>query len=154
ELGVVMSGEGVAASKRYGAAVIRVHAALQGLKIAIVEPLIDTFTQSKEALAAWVVEHRKLIAELAHKAFFTFLDGMKWLVRTLQATWRIVKATVDVVAALVGWFYRAGPIVGTLLTAVAGLTTAMALFGVASTAAAIRAAAAWALAALPVLALA
>jgi hypothetical protein len=107
------------------------------------KPIFDFTKGVLKDLGDWVQAHRKDITDF----FGTF-------VKVLFAVGRVVKAVVGTIAMLIEWFYKAGPVMGTINTALAALVVALMIFGATSVTAALTSAAAWVLAALPIIAIA
>lgn len=106
------------------------------------KPLFDLLKGVLFGIGSWVARNKDSIIK-----FFTGL----W--RAFALIGRVIYIVGDVVARLVGWFYKFGAATGTLLTALSALAIAVVLFGASSVSAALASAAAWVLAALPVIAL-
>lgn len=151
ELGVVLDEDTIKQGVEYVHASKRMSAAIEGVGKAIGGPLIESFTAAKEAVTKWILAHRELIATIAHKAFTVFKTVLTVVYHVLLAVWNVIRGVIFVVTKLVEWFFSAGKVAGILLTAMTALIAAMVLFGVESTAAAIKSAAAWALAAAPLI---
>lgn len=147
ELGLVMNRDLIEQASKNEEAQKRLTGAWQGIKNIVGGPLLEIAAGRAEATTKWILQNRELLKQFVDKAWIGFREVMKTLGSVLSMV-------VDIGKGLVNWFISMGPVIGSVITAVVGLTAAMVVFGTASTAAALRSAAAWIYATAPVVALA
>lgn len=137
ELGAVMSEETVKALDEFGDEQAKVKAALGGLRNTVVAELLPVMKEMVGNLLTWVKANRQIIAQKLK----TVLEGIIFAVRIFAS---IIGKAVEVVGFL-------GNHLGILVAAIFAVVAALVIFKYESIAAALASAAAWALAALPII---
>lgn len=153
-LGVIMSAETTANAEAMNDAIDRVNASFIGLRNQAVAPLIPWVTQLADRFTEWVKQNRELIRSRLDKA-------IKFVIAAARMLWRVLRGIATVLEwAIDNWKLLAAVLMSVALVAIianyeALLLLAMQYFvvGNAAVATAIKAAIAWAAAALPWVAL-
>lgn len=100
KLGVVMSGEQLAAANRYKITLDRMAAAVTGLKNAIALQLFPAMGRSTEQLIKWISAHRQWIALNVAKAFEKVSQVLHGVVDLFERIWKSGAAGRDILIAL------------------------------------------------------
>lgn len=147
DFGVVMGGETIEQARQFQIGMRTLGASLRGVMYAIAGPLLPEMTKFVNLIAAWVKNHRQLIAQKVHQFFTALVTAVTSVARGVEL--------------LIKWLFLLKPILGTwllyqgweLVGMLAALTAGELEWGAAALIAGARAAAGWVIAVAPVAAL-
>lgn len=151
DLGLVINVETIKAGDDLGDNLDRLKLSIKGVEHEIAGAFLGEINQSVESVIAWVKANRALIAQRMEKVIRVLTASLKAFVSVLGILWRVLGVVID------QWQFFAVILASVVLTAIVlnigaivRLIAQYVLLGAAALAAAIKSAAAWALAAAPV----